>query len=159
MIRETDFEPIGDIGAVSGLEGAVVLIEDAEGRLLMQLRDDREGIHWPGRWGLVGGGVEPGEDLETTALREIEEEIGIGLGPGLLVPFGKVRSVSQAGALVYVFGIRLDICPRNIRLAEGAGFAFLTPGQVRGIGVLDTLAPVIGLYLERGLSGTLHPLP
>lgn len=159
MITEDDFPAIGNFRPNEAQEGAVALIEDARGRLLMQLRDDLEGIHWPGRWGLVGGGVEAGEDLETAALREIWEETGMRLAPGMLTPFAKVNSVSRAGAKVFVFGVRLEISPVDIRLGEGAGFAFLTPAQARGIGILDTLIPVLDLYLERGLAGPVRRLP
>ena len=34
-----------------------------------------------GQWALPGGRVEPGESAEETALREMREEIGLGLGP------------------------------------------------------------------------------
>ncbi|SEE54964.1 ADP-ribose pyrophosphatase YjhB, NUDIX family [Rhizobiales bacterium GAS191] len=32
---------------------------------------------WPGHWDAVGGRVEPGERLEDTLIREVQEEIGV----------------------------------------------------------------------------------
>lgn len=51
--------------------GASVLVEDAAGRLLLQLRRDN------GCWGQPGGSVEPGEETEAAAARELLEETGL----------------------------------------------------------------------------------
>ncbi len=50
--------------------GSSVLLLDGMDRLLLQLRKDN------GCWGLPGGSLEPGESLESTALRELKEETG-----------------------------------------------------------------------------------
>ena len=51
----------------------VVLLR-ADGAALLQLRDDKPGIQDPGIWVFPGGHVEPGESLESGALREFLEE-------------------------------------------------------------------------------------
>ena len=51
---------------------AAALVTDDEGRVLM-IR--HEGV--PDRWGIPGGGHEPGETMEETARRELREETGI----------------------------------------------------------------------------------
>ena len=45
-------------------------------RFLMQLRDDKPGILYPGVWGFFGGHMEPGETPEVGVVRELEEELG-----------------------------------------------------------------------------------
>lgn len=55
------------------LPGAVVLIFNDEGQLLLQHRSD-------GGWGLPGGLMELGESLEETARREVKEETGLDIG-------------------------------------------------------------------------------
>ncbi|MEC0238519.1 NUDIX domain-containing protein [Paenibacillus dokdonensis] len=47
------------------------IIQDAEGRILLQRRSDY------GDWGLPGGGMEPGELIEDTMKREVWEETGL----------------------------------------------------------------------------------
>ncbi|MGA2490799.1 MAG: NUDIX domain-containing protein [Anaerolineales bacterium] len=51
--------------------GTATLIVDSENRLLMMKRSDN------GYWGLPGGGVELGEDVNTAARRELREETGL----------------------------------------------------------------------------------
>jgi 8-oxo-dGTP pyrophosphatase MutT (NUDIX family) len=55
------------------LPGAVVLIFNDVGQLLLQHRSD-------GGWGLPGGLMELGESLEETARREVKEETGLDIG-------------------------------------------------------------------------------
>lgn len=62
---------------------AVALI-DSVGRILLQRR--RPDRAHGGLWEFPGGKVEAGESLESAALREIEEELGIRLDPAALVP-------------------------------------------------------------------------
>ena len=47
------------------------------GRYLMQLRDPKIGIFYPGHWGLFGGAIEPGETEAEALARELGEELGI----------------------------------------------------------------------------------
>lgn len=51
--------------------GASVIVEDAEGRILLQRRADN------GLWGYHGGAVEMGECVEDAARRELFEETGL----------------------------------------------------------------------------------
>jgi 8-oxo-dGTP pyrophosphatase MutT (NUDIX family) len=55
------------------LPGAVVLVFNDMGQLLLQHRSD-------GGWGLPGGLMELGESLEETARREVKEETGLDIG-------------------------------------------------------------------------------
>ncbi|RJG23641.1 NUDIX domain-containing protein [Paenibacillus thiaminolyticus] len=50
---------------------AGAIIRDRAGRVLLQKRSDY------GNWGLPGGGMEPGEAIEDTMIREVNEETGL----------------------------------------------------------------------------------
>jgi 8-oxo-dGTP pyrophosphatase MutT (NUDIX family) len=56
---------------------AVALIVLDDGRYLLQLRDQKPGIFYPGHWGLFGGAMEPGESPQAAMTRELEEELGL----------------------------------------------------------------------------------
>jgi 8-oxo-dGTP diphosphatase len=56
------------------VEVALALLEQ-DGRWLLQLRDDVDGIVAPGCWGLFGGHLDPGETPEEAVRRELLEEI------------------------------------------------------------------------------------
>ena len=51
--------------------GARIIIENADGKILLQKRSDLK------IWGLPGGNAEPGEDLHTVVEREVFEETGL----------------------------------------------------------------------------------
>jgi 8-oxo-dGTP diphosphatase len=52
-----------------------IAMAERQGRWLLQLRDDIEGIVYPGTWGLFGGHLDPGETPEQALRRELWEEI------------------------------------------------------------------------------------
>lgn len=77
----------------NGLDGrpepvnASALIHDGQGRYLLHLRDQREGIGEPGVFALLGGGRKMGDPcLEATLRRELAEEAP-GLEPTGLTPY------------------------------------------------------------------------
>ncbi|WP_180953606.1 GNAT family N-acetyltransferase [Bacillus sp. T33-2] len=53
------------------MAGSAVLVFNEKNEILLQLRADT------GNWGLPGGGMEPGESFEETAVRELYEETGL----------------------------------------------------------------------------------
>ncbi len=60
--------------------GARIVIQNADGRILLQHRTDF------GLWGLPGGNAEDGEGLASIIVREVEEEVGLVIQPPR--PFG-----------------------------------------------------------------------
>ena len=56
---------------------AVALLVLEDGRYLLQQRDQKPGIFYPGHWGLFGGGIEPDETAEMALRRELHEELGL----------------------------------------------------------------------------------
>ena len=64
--------------------GATVLVEDADGRILLGLRRDN------GEWAMPGGGAEAGGSFASTALDELREEVGLEADAGDLIAFACV---------------------------------------------------------------------
>jgi nucleoside triphosphatase len=56
----------------------VAVVKDDDGHVLLCRMAPDRGV-FPGQWALPGGGVEPGERIETALRREVREELGIEL--------------------------------------------------------------------------------
>ena len=54
------------------LPGVTAVMRDDDRFLLARQRDS-------GRWSLIGGSIEPGEDPRAALLREVREELGVGV--------------------------------------------------------------------------------
>jgi ADP-ribose pyrophosphatase YjhB (NUDIX family) len=75
--------------------GVAVGVTDADDRLLL-IRND-----WADGWLLPGGGVEPGEDWERAAVREVREETGVTVAVDrpVCVGRGHLRNVESGATL------------------------------------------------------------
>lgn len=89
-----------------------VLYQDRH--FLMQLRDDIEGILYPGKWGLFGGHLEPGETPEVGLIREVKEEINHTLQEATLF-----KCYADSNASRYIFFAPLKVDLTALELHEG----------------------------------------
>lgn len=133
---------------------AVVILVDPQGRLLIQERDSRAPIS-PDRWGMVGGHVEDGEDVEPAAYRELEEETGIRLPPGTLSLWRDEEHAWEGGDeprryTVWVSGTRLT--DADIVVGEGRQIVFVAPQDIPGL----DLAPSSRHFLPEFLASEEH---
>jgi len=141
------FQVIGDWRDDPPLTGALIIPVDAEGRVLLQLRDYKT-TRYPGQWGFFGGKVEEGETLIGAAIREFEEEAGISLPPAGLTPRFRMSS-PEVQSNLYVFEASARFGLADVRLGEGAGFAFVA---VKDFARFD-LALVTKMILEEWVKG------
>lgn len=105
---------------------AVVMLIDAHGRILLQLRDGNTRID-PHRWCLPGGAVEPGEDAVTAALRELFEETGLTPDGDLTLAWqGRVPSERFPGVVAdcQVFLGRTAARQEDVQCNEGDAMVF-----------------------------------
>src|SRR5262245_47952251 len=68
---------LGGEGKLKPSDAAVAIIVVDETTYLMQLRDQKRGIFFPGHWGLFGGAIETEEDPAAGLKRELNEELGL----------------------------------------------------------------------------------
>jgi 8-oxo-dGTP pyrophosphatase MutT (NUDIX family) len=108
-----------------------VLLVDGQGRVLLQLRDGRAPTS-PNKWSLVGGGIEPGEEPEEAARRELLEETGLRVeGPLELFWQGRRPSSSRPDAVTewWVYCARTHARPEDVVVGEGEAMVFVAPGR------------------------------
>jgi len=110
--------------------GVSALLMNAQGAVLMQLRDDKPEIRFPGTWGLFGGSVDEGETPQAAIVREVSEELGY-----RLTHFGQIRCYVFEGKLEYAFLGLVDVPKSRLRLREGRAFDFFPPEVLKTMSI------------------------
>lgn len=109
-----------------------IVVKNAEGKILLQMRDGTEGISNPLLWGFWGGGV---EDYDATpiaaAARELQEELGIEASESELTLLGQSELAEGRLEHFYVFSKPLNW--GSFVVNEGAGAAFFTIDEMQKI--------------------------
>jgi len=78
-LRALDVRP-GGAGDLRRAAVAITIVGDDEGRACFLLTRRAATLRrHAGQWALPGGGIDPGEDLETAARRELLEEVGLSI--------------------------------------------------------------------------------
>ena len=139
---------------------AVVLLPDDEGRACFLLTRRTATLRTHARqWALPGGRMDADETPEVAALRELREEVGLGLGPasvlGLLDDYG-TRSGFIITPVVAWAGERVDLVPNPAEVAHvyRVPLAELDkPDVPRLISIPESDRPVIQVPL---LSSLIH---
>ncbi len=91
-----------------------IWIQNSKGELLMQKRSDKVD-NCPGVWATTGGSVQAGEEPHVTAVRELEEELGI------IVPAEELQyclMVRRPNAYCYIYVLRKNIQVEELTLQE-----------------------------------------
>ncbi len=89
-----------------------IWVVDSHGRILLQRRSPKRRL-MPGVWAATGGSAIAGEDSETAARRELQEELGIGTQPGEMVQIGQMR---RRNAFVDIWLLKRDVDEKQLRL-------------------------------------------
>ena len=105
-------------------DAVVALLVLPGSRYVMQLRDDKPEIIYPGHWACFGGAVQPGEAALDTLRRELREELELEIGE--VREFGKFEFDLMAAGLGRFYRIYFEapVSPEQVtRLVqhEGAG--------------------------------------
>jgi 8-oxo-dGTP diphosphatase len=115
-----------------------------EGKVLLQHRDDKPDIAWPGAWTIFGGHVEPGEDPETAARREMEEELGLRLTGPLPLVYHSI----QDGRERFFYVAELTVPVEALVLMEGQGMALLAREELEEYAVVPIHREILERFLR-----------
>lgn len=139
---------------------AGVVLVDSRGWVLLQERDEHPRID-PEKWGLAGGHVDPGEDFETAAHRELEEETGVRLEPGALALFGEFtvdhREAYGTWDRMQVFVAATDLTDADIDCREGRQIVFVDPAVARGLDLSSAAVDIVPAFLDSDVYATMAP--
>lgn len=136
------------MGAKVDTRIAGVILVDAAGRLLLQLRDGNTRID-PHRWCLPGGHVDPGEDPLDSAHRELLEETGLKVEELHLFWQGHAPSAKFPGAVgeFTVFYAATDATDEDVVCGEGAAMRFVDAALVPSLEFGAAYASIVPRFL------------
>lgn len=83
-------------------EFAAALIFNAAGEMLL-LERAPDLARWPGRWGIAGGGVEPGETPRQALRRELREELGRDVRLRMLGGPETLKAIGGYGGRIHIW--------------------------------------------------------
>lgn len=115
--------------------GVSAIPVNPQGKILLQQRDDRPDLLYPGYWTTFGGAMEVGETPEEAMRRELMEEIELELP----LKFWKVydEKVDLGGNLVpvrrYIFVGPIDQPAEGIKLNEGQALGYFGLGDLKNL--------------------------
>jgi len=150
-------EPAGDprLDVVTPMTpgNAVAAIIVVDGRYLLQLRDTRRGIFFPGVWGCFGGGVESGEGELDALTRELNEEVGWAPALHSVHRFTRFDFDIGFAGLGTIWRVFFEVeAPREVlhdlRLHEGAAVDLFTPETILAGAVPLTPYDAFALWLH-----------
>lgn len=127
--------------------GAVAIVTNRRGELLMHLRDDLPGvIAWPDHWSLLGGGCDPGETPAEAIVRELHEEAGLAVRD--LAALFDARDEHGSGQIITFFAGTWDGDEQALPLREGVKLQFFAPEHLD----ILTIPPYIHDGIHRCLA-------
>ncbi|MCP4714869.1 MAG: NUDIX domain-containing protein, partial [Deltaproteobacteria bacterium] len=104
-----------------------LLLENGEGRVLLQLRDNNPAIPYPGCWGTFGGQIEEDEEPHEAIVREIKEELHYNLVDPELY-----QTYQFDGYDIYMFRKHdADIKVSSLTVCEGQRAGFFALNEVQ----------------------------
>lgn len=95
----------------------VVILPYVNDKILLQLRDIKEGISFPGHWGFFGGSIDDGETPDDASARELYEEIGY--KPTVMHKLGFEIIPDLGNTASHAYYCHLTIPVHEIHLKEG----------------------------------------
>ena len=106
----------------------VVILPYVNNKVLLQLRDIKEDISFPGCWGFFGGSIDDGETPDDASARELFEEIGY--RPAIMHKLGFEIIPDLGNTVSHAYYCQLTIPIDEIQLKEGLDLGLFSHEEI-----------------------------
>lgn len=129
---------------------ATIILLNGRNEILLQ-KKELIFKRWPGRWSMFGGGIKNDETPEKTIRREVREELGIKIENLKLFKIFDYEDKDRAGRMhVYIAPFKNKVS--DIRLGEGAGFAFFAYDETANLHIIDHDDKIIKEFIVENIK-------
>jgi len=128
-------------------KNAVAVIVNNDNKILLLKRVDDKKIWMPGKWALVGGGIEKGENPQKAVEREIKEETGLEVKK-----FIKTFTLQRnPNSIEHIFACRYDGDPTDIELdtSENTNYGWYDISEMEYLDIVPHLIEYITLTFKK----------
>ncbi len=98
------------------------MLANADGDILVNLRDDDPRIIFPNQWSLIGGHVEEGESPEEGLVREVAEEIGY-----QVTEYRLLATFFDGEDVRHLYLVPIEALIGDLVLGEGQAIRYIDP--------------------------------
>jgi 8-oxo-dGTP pyrophosphatase MutT (NUDIX family) len=128
------------------IKNAVAVIVNNDNKILLLKRANIKEMWMPGKWGLVGGGIEKGETPEKACKREISEETGLDVSK-----FIKSFSIQRkSDSIEHVFACRYKGEPTDVVLnEENTNYGWYDTSEMKYLDTVPNLMEYITLVFKK----------
>ncbi len=127
---------LAESSSSKALRSVGALINDRRGRVLLQRRDAKTSIYFPGLWGVFGGSCEGEETPEQAILREIREELSVSVPAAEMFLKWDIncRYLGEEPRERFFFEVAFDDkMVSDIDLREGAEYRFFVVNELPAV--------------------------
>lgn len=127
------------------------VLVNADGQVLLQLRDDKPGLRYPNHWTFFGGAVEDGESPDEAIHRELVEElelhdIALTFWMAYECPARTVPGQVVTTNFMYVGQMTRPL--DSLTLHEGQTMRYFTQAESEGVTLAFEQSPILARYFQ-----------
>lgn len=109
----------------------------SEGKVLVTRR--AAGQKLAGFWEFPGGKLEPGEDVQTCIVRELQEELGVTSTAGEVLT---ISEYAYPGGAISLIAVEVSLHSANFTLTVHDEYAWIAPGELLKLNLAPADIPI-----------------
>jgi len=120
-----------------------LIIENLEGEIILQLRDNNSRIPFPNHWATIGGAIEHNETPEEALMREVKEELDFDIKKFQFFKRYQLKEIEYN--IYYIIG---NYKIEDFDLREGQAIRFFSSGEIPNLNIAFSLREIILDYFK-----------